>query len=325
MKQLKKFLSKNRNNYLFFLILSFLMVSTTAVLLSKVTIRNYYENNLTKPKIAVDKTRKNFPPIPVLKNPDSYPVLSAQGVVALDLESGITLYEKNPDAPLLPASTTKIITAMVSMDAFKFDEVVTVGREVIVTGQKMGLYPGEQIKVEDLLKGLLIYSANDAAMALAYHYPGGYKSFVEAMNQKAINLSMNNTRFDNPVGLDGNLQRSTARDLARASEVAMRNPDFAKIVGMRDVVVTDITGKSVYSLKNLNVLLGSVEGVIGVKTGWTESARENLVTYIVRDNRKIVISLLGSQDRFGETRELIDWIMNNYMWEKVVVTGQSSE
>lgn len=102
----------------------------------------------------------------------------------------------------------------------------------------------------------------------------------------------------------------------------MRNPEFAKVVGTKNIIVTDITGKSSYNLQNVNELLGKVPGVLGVKTGWTENARENLVTYIERDNQggashKIMIAILGSQDRFGETKELINWIFGNYTWQEV--------
>jgi D-alanyl-D-alanine carboxypeptidase len=139
------------------------------------------------------------------------------------------------------------------------------------------------------------------------------------MNTKATELSMTNSYFENPVGLDGDRQVTTAKDLVRVSEVAMRNPIFSKIVGTKSITVTDVTGKSKYNLKNLNELLDSVDGVAGIKTGWTENARENLVTYVERDGHKIVIAVLGSQDRFGETKELINWIFENYNWEEVSV------
>ena len=128
---------------------------------------------------------------------------------------------------------------------------------------------------------------------------------------------MINTHFDNPVGLDTDGQHTTARDLVRASEVAMRNSEFAKIVGTKSIFFTDVTGKSKYNLKNINELLGVVPGVLGIKTGWTENARENLVSYIERNGHKVIIAVLGSEDRFGETKNLIDWIFTNYQWQEV--------
>lgn len=181
----------------------------------------------------------------------------------------------------------------------------------------MGLYVGEQMTFENLLNGLLVYSANDAAETLAQDFPGGYDAFINAMNAKAKDLNMTNSHFDNPVGLDAGDQYTTARDLVEASEVAMRNPEFAKIVGTESVVCTDVTGKSKYSLKNINELLGVVPGVAGIKTGWTENSKENLVTYINRNGHDVIIAVLGSEDRFGETKTLIDWIFTNYQWQEV--------
>jgi D-alanyl-D-alanine carboxypeptidase (penicillin-binding protein 5/6) len=99
----------------------------------------------------------------------------------------------------------------------------------------------------------------------------------------------------------------------------MKIPTFSKIVGTKSISFADVSGKTKYNIKNINELLGTVPGVLGVKTGWTENARENLVTYIERDGHKVMIAVLGSQDRFGETRELIDWIFTNYQWQEVRV------
>jgi len=299
-----------KDNFLFLAMLAFIFIGSTALALS-----GSFEN-IILPSLEV-KAEKKFPPIPILSETSSFPVVSAQGALAVDLDSGMSLYEKNPDTALLPASTTKIVTALVSLDTYQLDDVLTVPPKVSVDGQKMGLFTGEKMRVEDLLFGLLVYSANDAAETLAIDYPGGYDAFITAMNSKAAELSMTNTRFDNPVGLDSDSQRATAKDLVRASEVAMRDPEFAKIVGTKNITVTDASGKSRYNLANVNQLLGTVPGVLGVKTGWTENARENLVTYIERDGHKIMIAILGSQDRFGETKELINWIFSDYSWQEV--------
>ena len=301
-----------KTNLMFLAMTAFIFVSSSALVISgQVDITDQLINKLTI------RPAKAFPPLPVLSAEKSFPTLSAQGVIATDLDSGIILYEKNADSPLLPASTTKIVTALVSLDTYQLDQILTVGKGASVDGQKMGLRIGEKMKFEDLLYGLLVYSANDAAETLAQNFPGGYDSFISAMNQKATDLSMTNSHFDNPVGLDGISQRSTAKDLIRASEVAMRSPEFAKIVGTKNVIVKDASGKISYNLRNVNELLGVIPGVLGVKTGWTENARENLVTYIERDGHKIMIALLGSQDRFGETKELIDWVFTNYKWQPV--------
>lgn len=317
-----KLLTK-KNNFLFLTILVFIFVSTSALAISgQIPVISSF----VKPSVQ----SKNFPPIPVLTNGNSFPILSAQGVLAMDLTSGVGLYDKNSDAELLPASTTKIVTALTALDYFKLGDILTVPK-MSIDGHVMGLFTGEQMKFDQLLNALLVYSANDAAETIAANYPGGVSAFVDAMNSKAETLSMTETHFDNPIGLDGSGQHSTAKDLVRASEVAMRSPVFAGIVGTKEVNVSDVTGKYSYRLKNINELLGTVPGVMGVKTGWTENARENLVTYIERDNHdgvthKIMIAVLGSQDRFGETKELIDWIFTNYQWKPVnPLTDRSSQ
>ena len=291
-------------------LLAFVFISSSAL-----AIGGRFDEFIKKlPVIA--REEKIFAPLPVLAEGVNFPVISSQGALATDLDSGINLYEKNSDAPLLPASTTKIVTALVSLDAYPLDQVLKVGK-FRVDGQKMGLRMGEEMRVEDLLYGLLVYSANDAAEVLAMNYPGGYDAFISAMNAKAKELSMSNSNFQNPVGLDGSTQVTTAKDLVRVSEVAMRIPEFAKIVSTKQITVKDATGKISYNLRNINELLGRVPGVLGVKTGWTPDSRENLVTYIERDGHKVMIAVLGSQDRFGETKELIDWIFANYNWQKV--------
>lgn len=310
----------NKNYLLYFVMVAFVFLASSAMSLSKSNVslaKTETKSENKFPTLVV--LPKSFPKNPVLKSGISFPVVSAQGAIAVDLESGVSLYDKNSNAKLLPASTTKIVTALVSLDFYKLDQILLVPKGIAVDGQKMGLYVGEQIKVEDLLKGLLVYSANDAAMTLAINYPGGYEAFIAAMNAKAQELSMINSHFENPVGLDGVTQETTARDLLRASEVAMRDTEFAEIVGMESVSISDATGKTKYNLKNVNELLGNVTGVLGIKTGWTENARENLVTYVERDGHKVVIVLLGSQDRFGETKELINWIFDSYEWQEVSI------
>lgn len=305
-------LGKSKTRFLYLAMLAFIFISTSALALSG-------QIPLVQQSISSEAHQsKEFPPNPVLVESSSYPTLSAQGAIAIDLDSGVSLYEKNPDTKLLPASTTKIVTALVALDSYSLDQIVTVGR-INVVGQKMGLYQGEQISVENLLYGLLVFSANDAAEVLAENYLAGYGAFIIAMNQKAKDLSMLNSNFQNPAGLDGSNQITTAQDLIRVSEVAMRIPEFAKIVGTKSISFTDVSGKIKYNLNNINKLLGVVPGVLGIKTGWTENARENLVTYIERDGHKVMIALLGSQDRFGETKELIDWIFVNYQWQEVKI------
>jgi serine-type D-Ala-D-Ala carboxypeptidase (penicillin-binding protein 5/6) len=264
----------------------------------------------------------NISSLPILTGGSVFPILSGQGVIAVDSSSNVTLYEKNADTQLYPASTTKIITALVSLDYYRSQQELVVLNPV-VDGQKMGLMTGEKMTFLDLLSGLLIYSANDAAVTLADNYAGGREAFVNAMNVKVQQLHLDHSHFANPAGLDDPLQFTTARDMVRVAQVAMENPTFAKIVGTKQKLITDTTGKFSYSLNNVNQLLGSVPGVIGIKTGYTDAARENLITEVARNNHSVFIAILGSEDRFGETTELINWVYGNYEWQKVTFTQKA--
>ncbi len=240
--------------------------------------------------------------------------VSAVGVVVLDVDSGVYLYKRNEGLQLSPASTTKILTALVALDTYDLDEVVTI-KTVANDGQLMKLVPGERITVENLLFGALIQSGNDAAYALAEHYPGGVEKFVEAMNVKAKALHLDNSSFTNPVGYDDPNHKMTPMDLARLGSVALKNKVIAKIVAIPQITVSDVTHTYFHSLTNVNQLLGKIPGVGGIKTGWTEEAGENLITLIERGGHKVIIVVLRSADRFGDTASLIDWIFYAYQWE----------
>ena len=251
--------------------------------------------------------------VPLLNNRASAPIVSAPGAMAVDLETGIPLFQKDARKKLLPASTTKIVTALVALESYPLDKVLEV-KKAGVEGQKMRLVLGEQMSVRNLLYGLLVFSANDAAETLADNFPKGRDEFVRHMNSLARRLNLADTYFENPTGIDGNNQVTSARDMIRLASYAMRDKDFREIVSTKEITVENFEGNLKHKLTNLNELLGHVEGVIGVKTGWTEEARENLVTYVERDDRRIALVVLGSQDRFGETKELIEWIFNSYSW-----------
>jgi len=301
-----KFFKIEGDRFLWFLALSLFFVTS------------FYFSLIKKETIILQAKRPDISvsPIPTLVGNEPFPILSAQGVVAIDPDSGVSLYEKGADLNLLPASTTKIMTALIAFEAYDLNDVVTISGPRVV-GQKMGLLWGEQITVQNLLDGLLIYSANDAAEALASHYEGGREAFVARMNEKAKELHLINTHFVNPSGLEDVGHVSSARDLVRLAEIAMQDNRFASIVGTKEMVVTSTDEKFVHKLTNINELIGEVDGVLGVKTGWTENARENLVSYIDRDGKKVFIALLGSQDRFTETKELIEWIYSNYEWQNL--------
>lgn len=249
------------------------------------------------------------------------PKTSARSALVIDLDSAVVLHAKNENAWVLPASTVKIMTALVSFDHYPLDKYL-VASKVKDFGQDMKLLEGEKISVQNLLYGLLVTSANDAASVLAQNYPGGEKAFVEQMNQKAQKLHLKHTYFANPTGLDsdesgnllGDYSYTTSLDLARLAGWALKNPVFAKMVATPEIIVSDISDRVKHQLFNINILLASSPEIKGIKTGWTEEADECLVSLVERHGRKIIVVVLGSQDRFGETTKLIDWAFTNHHW-----------
>ncbi len=241
------------------------------------------------------------------------PQISAISAIVVDNKTGITMYEKSPNLRHLPASTTKLMTALVALEQCSPGDVVKV-QNIEGEGSQMGLEAGDKVTVENLLYGLLIPSGNDAAFVIARNCGSSYEQFMAAMNRKAKDLGMANTHFINPAGYDNQLQYTTASDLALLARVSVANPIIARIVKIKSTVVTDVTGTRTYYLENVNKLLGTVPGVEGVKTGETDGALENLITKTTRDGNSVLVAVLGSRDRFGDSKGLIEWSFQNYKW-----------
>ncbi len=253
----------------------------------------------------------NVPPIS--KN-SPVPPYSARAVLVKDLATNTILYQKDASVPLSIASTTKIMTALVASEYFKQDSVLIVGSSAATPGSKVGLVNGENLTFRALLYGMLLNSGNDAAYTLAENYPGKILGFVSAMNKKALELGLVNTHFDNPAGFDSPNHYSSAADLAKITEEALKNYQLAKIFATKETSIVSLNKKYTHQLINLNKLLSSVSGVLGVKTGTTEGAKESLVTLVERSGHKVLLVLLGSDDRFRETTRLIDWTYANFNW-----------
>lgn len=293
--------------------------------------QSYYQlTQVFNQPAQVQGTAIDFPTpafYPVNTSASQVPFLSARSVLVMDKDSSVILYEKNPLLRLLPASTVKMMTSLVALEHYDLDQVLTVP-PVSHEGQDIKLIAGEQIKVINLLYGLLVSSANDAALTLAQNYPGGEKAFIEAMNKKAQDLNLANSFFTNPTGMDQeelgftSLSYTSTLDLARLSVYALKNPVFAQMVATPKMVITDITGEITHELFNINELLTFLEGVKGIKTGWTENAGECLVAYTEREGRGIISVVLGSNDRFGETQALVEWAFANHQWQPFLPTQE---
>lgn len=255
----------------------------------------------------------NIPP--VSKN-ITIPELSAKAVFVKDLGTDTILFQKNASERLPIASTTKIMTALVASNYFKPNSVLIVGQSSQVSGSKVGLNYGEDLSFRSLLYGMLLNSGNDAAYAIAENYPGGVLGFVSAMNKKVNDLKLLNTHFENPAGFDSINHYSSAKDLSIVTEEALKDSQLARIFATKETNIVSLDKKYTHNLANLNKLLSTVRGVSGVKTGFTEIAKENLVTLVNRDNHKILTVVLGSDDRFGESTKLIEWVYSNFTWSE---------
>lgn len=238
---------------------------------------------------------------------------SAISHLVMDVDSAVVMSEKNMRHRLFPASTTKMMTALIALENYDLDREVTVPA-MNISPYKIGLVAGEKIKVKDLLYGALVASGNDAAETLAAAHPMGREKFIETMNQRAGELHLLDTHFVNPTGFDAPDHYSTALDLARLAAYALRNPTFAEIVATEKTSIYSSDKIYEHKLTNINQLLGKLPGVKGVKTGYTEGSGETLVALAEREGHQILTVVLGSDDRFGETEKLIEWAFANYNW-----------
>jgi len=246
------------------------------------------------------------PPIP--------PTVSAYEWAIYDETAGVMLATWNVDERRPMASVTKVMTAMVVLDEAQLDEIVTV--PAIATssrGSSADLVAGEQWTVYDLLVAMLVRSGNDAAITLAWHVgDGSIDAFVAKMNTRAAELGMSDTHFVNPNGLDHADHFSTASDLVTMTVASLDYSDIQQIARIKTIKMPeDPTGKT-RQVNNTNRLLGTYPGVVGLKTGDTPFANKVLLGVTERGQRRIVTVVMGSDDHFSDSRELIDWAYGTY-------------
>jgi D-alanyl-D-alanine carboxypeptidase len=238
----------------------------------------------------------------------------ASQALIYDTDSGVKLLEKDIDSPKPIASLTKLMTALIIMEDHKPSEIVTVGKlpTLGLEDQKMGLVEGEEIEVGELLKALLIYSANDAANALAIYDSGSLENFSIKMNDKATQWGLTKTKFEDPSGLSPN-NTSSANDLLKIASILSVNDTFKNITSTAYTKVSNLSGKQ-YDITTTNKILG-LGGVVGMKTGFTLEAGQCLITAAQRNGRRIITIVLNSPDRFQESKNMVEWSFKNYIWQ----------
>lgn len=242
------------------------------------------------------------------------PKTNSRRYIVYDRISKSMIIGKNEDVKSAMASTTKIMTTIVILEKSDLDETVTVSAKAGGTGgSRLGLKRGDKASVRDLLYGLMLRSGNDAAVALAEHVGGSVKGFAELMNEKAIELGLTNTHFVTPHGLDDANHYTTALELAKLTDYAMDNETFAKIVGTKSTTI--YINNQPRQINNTNELLGVLNGVVGVKTGFTNNAGRCLVTETKRNNMDIITIVLGAdtkKDRTKDSVNLIEYTFSKY-------------
>ena len=234
--------------------------------------------------------------------------LSAASAVLIEAETGTVLYEKNAYEQRAMASTTKIMTAILTIEAGDLDSEFTVDScAILVEGTSMGLVEGDRVSRRDLLYGILLPSGNDAANAAAVSVGGSIGGFVELMNKKAEELGLTQTHFVTPSGLDADGHYTTAYDLAQLTAYAMKNEVFREIVCCSSAEVEFGNPPYKRTLYNSNKMLTRYDGAIGVKTGFTDNARRCLVSAAERDGVTLIAVTLNAGDDWNDHTKLLDY------------------
>jgi D-alanyl-D-alanine carboxypeptidase len=248
--------------------------------------------------------------------------VKAGSVLLADEQTGQVLFERSAEQPRAMASTTKVMTALLALEHLDQRRTVVIGTEPTTVGEEsLELRKGERFTVHQLLVGLLVKSANDAAVALADAVDGTEAAFVRRMNRRAAELGLRETRYMTSYGLDRPGHQTSARDLARVWEVAMRRADFRSLVSMRGGRLAG--PPRLRKFVNTNQLLGSYPWVVGGKTGFTEDAGRCLVASASRGGRRLVAVALGSTNAFPDVRALFEYGFSAFDWVRLAQRGQA--
>lgn len=246
--------------------------------------------------------------------PVKEPILNSKAVIIYDRTTKKVIWGKNENERRAMASTTKILTSIVVLENSNLNDIVTISKKAANTGgSRLKINADDKISVNDLLYGLMLRSGNDAAVALAEHVGGSIEGFADLMNKKATELGLTNSHFVTPHGLDDDEHYTTAYELALITDYALNIPKFKEIVGTKSCNIS-INGIA-RSIFNTNELLGNMNGVDGVKTGFTGNAMRCLVASCTRDGNQIITIVLGAdtkKDRTKDSISLINYIYNNF-------------
>jgi len=235
-------------------------------------------------------------------------VAPAHGILLKELNSGRVLYEHDAGKRMSPASLTKIMSALVILERGQLDDLVTISPNAARAHKThLRLKTGQVFRLEDLLKAMLIMSANDACLAAVEHVGGDEAQFVTFMNAKAAALGLADTHFNNGCGFDNPDHYSTAEDLAALSVIALDQPIFRQLVREERAIITPVNGHHAYVLHNTNRLLGRIPGVEGIKTGFTSKAGRCLIAKVSQNGSDLLLVILNSKRRWNTATNLITY------------------
>jgi D-alanyl-D-alanine carboxypeptidase (penicillin-binding protein 5/6) len=232
----------------------------------------------------------------------------AHSILLKELNTGRVLYEHESGKRLSPASLTKIMSALVILEHGRLDDLVTVSPAAARAHKThLRLKAGQVFRLDDLLKAMLIVSANDACLAAIEHVGGDEPQFVGLMNDKAAALGLRNTHFNNGCGFDGPDHYSTAEDLAALSVIALQQPIFRNLVKEERAIIRPVNGTHAYILHTTNRLLGRIPGVEGIKTGFTSKAGRCLIAKVSQNGSDLLLVILNSSRRWNTATSLISY------------------
>jgi len=299
-----------KNNWLDFLIL-ILIVILNLFWLPTFSFWNIYPKNifLTQNNQILDF---QYPTSPLVKMANPPSVLS-NNYILIDVNTNKILVSKNKDQKIYPASTTKLATALTALNLYPLDEVVTIDK-TYDEGKVMNLQLGEKITIKSLVTALLVYSANDSAFSLANHYQQGIPGFIQQMNSLMKKYNLNDTNFVNFDGLHSDNHYSTVYDLSQLGRLSIKNPIVKEFVKNKSLTVTDVSGDIKHEITSTNELLGVVPEIVGLKTGWTPEAKGCFIGLINLNGHEVISVVANSDDRFQDTKVLIDWLKQNVSW-----------
>ncbi|MEO5955010.1 MAG: D-alanyl-D-alanine carboxypeptidase family protein [Nitrospiraceae bacterium] len=235
-------------------------------------------------------------------------VAPAHGILLKDLKTGRVLYEHDAGKRMSPASLTKIMSALVILEKGHLDDLVTISPNAARAHKThLRVKAGQVFRLEDLLKAMLIMSANDACLAAVEHVGGDEAQFVRLMNAKAAALGLADTHFSNGCGFDNPDHYSTAEDLAALSLIALDQPTFRQLVREERAIITAVNGHHAYILHTTNKLLGRIPGVEGIKTGFTSKAGRCLIAKVSQNGSDLLLVILNSNRRWNTATNLITY------------------